>query len=139
MPRPGAGQAARSDHGFVSCQEWGAISPRFEVRHHRGRAARRYRAGGSPNSRLNARLNAASDSYPTASAISRTVSSVRARAESSGVPRCESRNAGLICNVQIPGYRHEMDALEDALRVISSMNAAGVDYVVVGGIAMNLH
>jgi hypothetical protein len=32
-----------------------------------------------------------------------------------------------------------MDALEDALRVISSMNAAGVDYVVVGGIAMNFH
>ena len=32
-----------------------------------------------------------------------------------------------------------VDALEDALRVISSMNEAGVDYVVVGGVAMNLH
>lgn len=32
-----------------------------------------------------------------------------------------------------------VDALEDALRVISSMNDAGVDYVIVGGAAMNLH
>jgi hypothetical protein len=32
-----------------------------------------------------------------------------------------------------------VDALDDALRVISSLNRAGVDYVVVGGVAMNLH
>lgn len=32
-----------------------------------------------------------------------------------------------------------MDALDDALRVIASLNDAGVDYVVVGGVAMNLH
>jgi hypothetical protein len=32
-----------------------------------------------------------------------------------------------------------VDALEDALRVLSSLNEAGVDYVVVGGVAMNLH
>ncbi len=32
-----------------------------------------------------------------------------------------------------------MDALDDALRVIASMNAAGVDYVVVGGVAVNIH
>ncbi len=32
-----------------------------------------------------------------------------------------------------------MDALDDALRVIASLNEAGVDYVVVGGVAVNLH
>ena len=32
-----------------------------------------------------------------------------------------------------------MDALDDALRVIASLNEAGVDYVVIGGVAMNLH
>jgi hypothetical protein len=32
-----------------------------------------------------------------------------------------------------------VDALDDALRVISSLNEAGVDYVVIGGVAMNLH
>jgi hypothetical protein len=32
-----------------------------------------------------------------------------------------------------------VDALDDALRVIASLNQAGVDYVVVGGVAMNLH
>ena len=32
-----------------------------------------------------------------------------------------------------------MDALDDALRVIASLNQAGVDYVVVGGVALNLH
>lgn len=32
-----------------------------------------------------------------------------------------------------------MDAIDDALRVIASLNAAGVDYVVVGGVALNLH
>ena len=32
-----------------------------------------------------------------------------------------------------------MDALDDALRVIASLNEAGVDYVVVGGVALNLH
>lgn len=32
-----------------------------------------------------------------------------------------------------------MDALDDALRVIASLNRAGVDYVVVGGTALNLH
>lgn len=32
-----------------------------------------------------------------------------------------------------------MDALDDALRVIASLNHAGVDYVVVGGTALNLH
>ncbi len=32
-----------------------------------------------------------------------------------------------------------MDALDDALRVIAHLNAAKVDYVVVGGVAMNLH
>jgi hypothetical protein len=31
------------------------------------------------------------------------------------------------------------DALDDALRVIASLNEARVDYVVVGGIAVNLH
>ncbi len=35
-------------------------------------ASRRYRAGGTPNVRLKARLNAASDSYPTAAAMSAT-------------------------------------------------------------------
>ncbi len=32
-----------------------------------------------------------------------------------------------------------MDALDDVLRVISSLNEAGVDYVVVGGVALNIH
>jgi hypothetical protein len=32
-----------------------------------------------------------------------------------------------------------VDALDDALRVIESLNQAGVDYVVVGGVALNLH
>ncbi len=32
-----------------------------------------------------------------------------------------------------------MDPLDDALRVIASLNRAGVDYVVVGGVAMNVH
>jgi hypothetical protein len=32
-----------------------------------------------------------------------------------------------------------MDAIDDALRVIASLNQAGVDYVVVGGVALNLH
>lgn len=32
-----------------------------------------------------------------------------------------------------------MDALDDALRVIQSLNEAGVDYVVVGGVALNVH
>ncbi|HEX7477495.1 MAG TPA: nucleotidyl transferase AbiEii/AbiGii toxin family protein [Polyangiales bacterium] len=32
-----------------------------------------------------------------------------------------------------------MDALDDALRVIRSFNEAGVDYVVVGGVALNVH
>jgi hypothetical protein len=32
-----------------------------------------------------------------------------------------------------------MEALDDALRVIRSLNEAGVDYVVVGGVALNLH
>lgn len=32
-----------------------------------------------------------------------------------------------------------MDALDDALRVIASLNRSGVDYVIVGGVAMNLH
>jgi hypothetical protein len=32
-----------------------------------------------------------------------------------------------------------MDALDDAMRVIASLNDHGVDYVVVGGVAMNLH
>lgn len=32
-----------------------------------------------------------------------------------------------------------MDALDDALRVIASLNDLGVDYVVVGGVAVNLH
>jgi hypothetical protein len=32
-----------------------------------------------------------------------------------------------------------MDALDDALRVIASLNDANVDYVVVGGVALNLH
>jgi len=32
-----------------------------------------------------------------------------------------------------------VDLLDDALRVIASLNEAGVDYVVVGGVALNLH
>jgi hypothetical protein len=32
-----------------------------------------------------------------------------------------------------------MDAIDDALRVIASLNDSGVDYVVVGGVALNLH
>jgi hypothetical protein len=32
-----------------------------------------------------------------------------------------------------------MEALDDALRVIASLNDAEVDYVVVGGVALNLH
>lgn len=32
-----------------------------------------------------------------------------------------------------------MDALDDALRVIAALNDEGVDYVVVGGFAVNLH
>jgi hypothetical protein len=32
-----------------------------------------------------------------------------------------------------------VDALDDVLRVIASLNAAGVDYVVVGGVALNFH
>jgi hypothetical protein len=32
-----------------------------------------------------------------------------------------------------------VDALDDALRVIASLNEARVEYVVVGGVAMNLH
>ena len=36
-------------------------------------------------------------------------------------------------------YDSSMDALDDVLRVVASLNAAGVDYVVVGGVAVNLH
>lgn len=32
-----------------------------------------------------------------------------------------------------------LDAFDDALRVIASMNEAGVEYVVVGGVAVNIH
>jgi hypothetical protein len=32
-----------------------------------------------------------------------------------------------------------VDALDDVLRVIQSLNEAGVDYVVVGGVALNVH
>lgn len=32
-----------------------------------------------------------------------------------------------------------MDAFDDALRVIASLDAAGVEYAVVGGVAVNLH
>lgn len=32
-----------------------------------------------------------------------------------------------------------MEALDDVLRVIASLNEAGVEYVVVGGVALNLH
>ncbi len=32
-----------------------------------------------------------------------------------------------------------MDALDDALRVIASLNEARVDYVIVGGVALNVH
>lgn len=32
-----------------------------------------------------------------------------------------------------------MDAIDDALRVIASLNEAGVDYIVVGGVAVNFH
>lgn len=32
-----------------------------------------------------------------------------------------------------------MDALDEALRVLASFDALGVDYVVVGGVALNLH
>ncbi len=32
-----------------------------------------------------------------------------------------------------------MEALDDALRVIASLNEHGVDYVVVGGVALNVH
>jgi hypothetical protein len=32
-----------------------------------------------------------------------------------------------------------VDAIDDALRVIESLNQEGVDYVVVGGVAVNLH
>jgi hypothetical protein len=32
-----------------------------------------------------------------------------------------------------------MEALDDMLRVIASLNEAGVDYVVVGGVALNFH
>jgi hypothetical protein len=32
-----------------------------------------------------------------------------------------------------------LDALDDVLRVIRSLNEAGVEYVVVGGVAVNLH
>ncbi len=32
-----------------------------------------------------------------------------------------------------------MDSFDDALRVIASLNEAGVDYVVVGGVALNVH
>jgi len=32
-----------------------------------------------------------------------------------------------------------VDALDDALRVIASLNEAGVEYVVVGGVALNIH
>ena len=32
-----------------------------------------------------------------------------------------------------------MNALDDALRLIASLNQAGVDYVIVGGVALNIH
>jgi hypothetical protein len=32
-----------------------------------------------------------------------------------------------------------VDALDDALRVIKSLNDSGVEYVVIGGVAINLH
>ena len=38
-----------------------------------------------------------------------------------------------------PCYSGWVDALDDALRVIASLNEAGVDYVVVGGVALNVH
>jgi hypothetical protein len=36
------------------------------------------------------------------------------------------------------GSLGDVDALDDALRVIASLNDAGVDYVVVGGVALNI-
>ena len=36
-------------------------------------------------------------------------------------------------------YPEPVDALDDALRVIASFNQAEVDYVVVGGVALNVH
>jgi hypothetical protein len=36
-------------------------------------------------------------------------------------------------------YDRRVDALDDAVRVIASLNDANVDYVVVGGVALNLH
>lgn len=33
----------------------------------------------------------------------------------------------------------KVDAIDDALRVIASLNESGVEYIVVGGVAMNLH
>lgn len=32
-----------------------------------------------------------------------------------------------------------MDALDEVLRVVTSLNEEGVDYVIVGGVALNLH
>lgn len=37
------------------------------------------------------------------------------------------------------GSLQRMDALDDALRVIASLNEGGVDYIVVGGVALNVH
>lgn len=39
----------------------------------------------------------------------------------------------------IPWYASWADALDDALRVIASLNAAEVEYVIIGGVALNVH
>ena len=41
--------------------------------------------------------------------------------------------------MRLKWYGSPMDTLDDALRVIASMNAAGVEYIVVGGVALNVH
>ena len=51
------------------------------------RFSRLYRAGGEPNSRLNARLKDASDSYPTSEAIAATPRDVELRARAASWSR----------------------------------------------------
>jgi hypothetical protein len=53
-------------------------------------------------------------------------------------PRRNLRRAQRDAGVE-RGSLCEVDALDDALRVIASLNQVGVEYVVVGGVALNIH
>ena len=50
--------------------------------------------------------------------------------------RCSGLNSG---RARLRATLKRLNALNDALRIIASLNKEGVNYVVVGGVALNLH